>query len=356
MHIINLRKVFWVVLLLASLCSCDRKTNDMFDIPQNTDEIGAVSDDPNGPEAIIVGERGDYPQFDRESLALKHLDTEEYGYCSLPGLWMGENDCYLVDNTNRIVVVDYETGNRYPVCSRPNCSHNSKATGCMARYFDSSGEEETILFAYRYKSSLYVLTYSGRKRETKIYRSGLDGSNRSLLDTIPLEGFVAEMNYSGCLFGQAQANTGAEISIDGMGYTENVYYLVCFSAEDERFHIISDPLLDYNGNISVCSVEDQYIFYVSSYYSGQLAVDAEHFFLNCVYEYYRYDLRTGAIIGCTGDEKQFRPSAEGIEIGQGTWAFEIGLKSRLFTVSSNGKRGSITREAFETHEEPTEFE
>ncbi len=344
--------ILWVFIIVC-LVGCGNDTNELFDVP--TGEVNATDFPPMRDDALVIGERGEYPKLKKDKMVLKNPSSEEYGYCLSNMFWFGEKWCYYFGH-NCVEVGNYDTGELLPVCDRPNCLHDESSTGCMARFGDGKRTYECIIDVYRYREHLYILTRSPGTREIKAYCSDLSGGGRRFLDSVSMEDFIADSYYSGCLFGMCQAPTGAAVSIGGVGYSESVCYYICFSAEAGRFYVLSDPILDYNGSFYSFGIEGQYLYYGSSSYSGQLAVNVDEFHEGSVMKYYQYDLTTGETIECDGTERQFEWSSNLVRNDSGIEAFEVGLKNRLLTFGPNGKVGSISRSAFDKGDIPVEFQ
>lgn len=228
----NVITILTCILLFASLSACSK----LSDNPDRDDSVTISSLDMEIAEEIPLEFKtvtdNNYPGDGKESSADGYEAAGSYVY--LGGAYYVDS---TVNGSSRVAFMDFETLNSFPLCARPNCTHDSPET-CTAFGLASGA---TVMLA-AYDNSIYfvenekeISDKTGITNRATVYKADLDGSNRIKVAT--LENYTLDSFFVSGSKGYTIASEqvlGDDITVNTLEYK---YYVAEFDFETNKINI-----------------------------------------------------------------------------------------------------------------------
>jgi|GEM_PF-2255732 hypothetical protein len=200
---------------------------------------------------------------------------------------------FYMDFQDRICFGDLNSFVSLPICSKPNCLHDSPDCGAV-------GLPMTAVIIY-YEDSLYyfldtIVQKKGGENEynCELYKCGLNGENRKKINTLPA-GFSADSPEAIILDGSTVYFIAAKPTLENGSVSKNMpYYLCKYDLAIDEFSEIAKLCEGYYSSAVSLGVFDGRIYFRHSSYPEPVE-NPDKDFWNRIYSCGCYDMKTGEI-------------------------------------------------------------
>ncbi len=200
---------------------------------------------------------------------------------------------FYMDFQDRICFGDLNSFVSLPICSKPNCLHDSPDCGAV-------GLPMTAVIIY-YEDNLYyfldtIVQKKGSENEycSELYKCSLNGENRKKINTLP-PGFSTDYSSSKILDGSTLYFIAAKPTLENGSVSKNMpYYLCKYDLATNEFNEIAKLCEGYYSYAVLLGVFDGRIYFRHSSYP-ELVEKTDDDFWNSINSYGYYDMKTGEI-------------------------------------------------------------
>ncbi len=200
---------------------------------------------------------------------------------------------FYMDFQDRICFGDLNSFVSLPICSKPNCLHDSPDCGAV-------GLPMTAVIIY-YEDNLYyfldtIVQKKGSENEycSELYKCSLNGENRKKINTLP-PGFSTDYSSSKILDGSTLYFIAAKPTLENGSVSKNMpYYLCKYDLATDEFNEIAKLCEGYYSYAEQLGVFDGRIYFRHSSYP-ELVEKTDDDFWNSIYSYSCYDMKTSEI-------------------------------------------------------------
>lgn len=200
---------------------------------------------------------------------------------------------FYMDFQDRICFGDLNSFVSLPICSKPNCLHDSSDCGAV-------GLSMTTVVIY-YGDSLYyfldtIVQKKGGENEynCELYKCSLNGENRKKISALP-PGFSTDYSMPKILDGSTVYFIAAKPTLENGSTSKNMpYYLCSYDLATNEFNEIAKLCEGYYSYAVLLGVFNGRIYFRHSSYP-ELVEKTDNDFWNRIYSYSCYDMKTGEI-------------------------------------------------------------
>lgn len=202
---------------------------------------------------------------------------------------------FYMDFQDRICFGDLNSFVSLPICSKPNCLHDSPDCGAV-------GLPMTTVMIYYGDNLYYFLDTIVQKKDggneyeysCELYKCDLNGENRKKINTLPA-GFSNDSPEAIILDGSTVYFIAAKPTIENGGVSKNMpYYLCKYDLAANEFSEIGKICEGYHSSCVLLGVFEGRIYFRYSSYP-ELVEKTDLDFWNSIYSCGCYDMKTGEI-------------------------------------------------------------
>lgn len=202
---------------------------------------------------------------------------------------------FYMDFQDRICFGDLGSLVSLPICSKPNCLHDSPDCGAV-------GLPMTTVMIYYGDNLYYFLDTIVQKKDggneyeysCELYKCSLNGENRKKIDTLP-SGFASDYSISRILDGSTLYFIAAKPTLENGSVSKNMpYYLCKYDLAADEFSEIAKLCEGYYSSAVPLGVFDGRIYFRHSSYP-ELVEKTDLDFWKNIYSCGCYDMKTGEI-------------------------------------------------------------
>lgn len=202
------------------------------------------------------------------------------------------NDGYLYFNhvNNLITYYDFKQKKSFPVCDKPNCTHNSSE--CRA-YFPEGNVDNLVI----YRQKIYFWLSEGS--DSSLYVEDASGSNRKKLLTLDKLAPRTRVIYEGGkVYYDSDMQTIDQNGTPGKNY-EDKQSLGCTDLSTGKNVVIGSERVSKYGGLSLLGYYHGKLYYSYTHLKDSISEkdfnpeDNTEVFANSITDYYTYDTSTG---------------------------------------------------------------